>query len=159
MQSESYHWPSSTPGTLLSSLLFLLRRPTSYLLGTWHIAVHPPPDYKSSAHSPLPSNLKRQRSDLSIATSTTVSSGTKMSPSIPGLNGDIILDVFTHRSLRFAGAPPGGTSGYGDSVRLAVLGEKALECAVTDTLFKKQPLLDPDQIKVRFLLRPHEQLS
>ena len=74
-----------------------------------------------------------------------------MWPSIPQLNGEIILDVFTHRSLRF----PGATSSYGDGGRLAILGEKALECAVTYTLFKRKPLLDQAQIQVRRLVVSH----
>ena len=41
-------------------------------------------------------------------------------------------------------------SEYGDNERLAVLGKKALEAAVTDTLFKKRPMLNGDQIEVRY---------
>lgn len=41
------------------------------------------------------------------------------------------------------------SSEYGDNIRLAVLGEKVLECAVTDTLFKKRPMLKADEIEVR----------
>ena len=73
-------------------------------------------------------------------------------PPLPKLTGDIILDVFTHRSLRFPGAPISEDSEYGDNERLAVLGEKALETAVTDTLFKKRPMLKAADIEVRILM-------
>ena len=49
-------------------------------------------------------------------------------PPIPKLNGEVLLDVFTHRSLRFEGAPTDETSEYGDNMRLATLGEALLEC-------------------------------
>jgi dsRNA-specific ribonuclease len=62
-------------------------------------------------------------------------------PSLPKLSADVILEVFTHRSLRFPGAPINEDSEYGDNERLAILGEKVLETAITDTLFRKKPML------------------
>ena len=73
-------------------------------------------------------------------------------PSLPKLIGEIILEVFTHRSLRFPGAPINEDSEYGDNERLAILGEKVLETAVTDTLFRKKPLLKGSDIEVCILL-------
>ena len=70
-------------------------------------------------------------------------------PPLPKLTGEIILEVFTHRSLRFPGAPINEDSEYGDNERLAILGEKALETAVTDTLFRKRPMLKAHEIEVR----------
>lgn len=69
-------------------------------------------------------------------------------PSLPKLPGDIVLEVFTHRSLRFPGAPINEDSEYGDNERLAILGEKAMETAVTDTLFRKRPMLKAFEIEV-----------
>lgn len=69
-------------------------------------------------------------------------------PTIPKLTGEIILEVFTHRSLRFPNAPIDEDSEYGDSERLAVLGEKVLEAAVTDTLFRKKPMMKGGDIEV-----------
>ena len=40
-------------------------------------------------------------------------------------------------------------SEHGDNERLAVLGEKVLETAVTDTLFRKRPMLKGAEIEVR----------
>jgi len=70
-------------------------------------------------------------------------------PPLPKLTGEIILEVFTHRSLRFQGAPINEDSDYGDNERLAILGERVLETAVTDTLFRKRPMLKADEIETR----------
>lgn len=70
-------------------------------------------------------------------------------PPLPKLGGDVILEVFTHRSLRFSGALLAEDSEYGDNERLAILGEKVLEAAVTDTLFRKRPMLKAEEIEVR----------
>ncbi|KAI0689885.1 ribonuclease III domain-containing protein [Cytidiella melzeri] len=124
MHSDSYKWSSSTTG------------PASDLKTT-------------SSHNFSHPNLKRQRSDLSTAPSSHTSSGAKMSalPSIPKLNGEVLLDVFTHRSLRFQGAPLDDSSEYGDNIRLAVLGKAILHAAAIDTLFKKRPMLKADEIE------------
>ncbi|KAI0079639.1 hypothetical protein K474DRAFT_1591679 [Panus rudis PR-1116 ss-1] len=68
-------------------------------------------------------------------------------PPLPALTGEIILDVFTHRSLRFPGAPTNDE--YGDNDRLAALGKQALELAITDALFKKRPMLNAQDIESR----------
>ena len=70
-------------------------------------------------------------------------------PAAPKLRGDIILEVFTHKSLRFPGAPINEDSEFGDNERLAVLGEKVLELAVTFALFNKRPILKAEEIEVR----------
>ena len=67
-------------------------------------------------------------------------------PDIPRLSGDIILEVFTHRSIRFAGAPL--NEEYGDNDRLALLGEKAFNLAITDAMFRKRPMLKADELDV-----------
>ena len=69
-------------------------------------------------------------------------------PPIPKLNGEVLLDVFTHRSLRFEGAPTDETSEYGDNMRLATLGEAILRATVMDTLFKKRPMLQSKELDV-----------
>ncbi|PCH33926.1 hypothetical protein WOLCODRAFT_22338 [Wolfiporia cocos MD-104 SS10] len=68
---------------------------------------------------------------------------------VPQLHGDIILEVFTHKSLRFPGAPTNEDSEYGDSERLSLLGEKVLEVAITFALFNKRPLLKAHDIESR----------
>ncbi|EMD41938.1 hypothetical protein CERSUDRAFT_90529 [Gelatoporia subvermispora B] len=68
-------------------------------------------------------------------------------PPAPRLRGEIILDVFTHHSLRFAGAPLNEESEYGDNERLAYLGETALQTAVTWVLFSKRPMLKAQELE------------
>lgn len=87
--------------------------------------------------------LKRSRSSISTMDPL---------PSIPRLSGDIILEVFTHRSLRFLGAPINDDSEFGDNDRLALLGEKSFEIAVTDALFRKRPMLKADEIEASGLI-------
>jgi dsRNA-specific ribonuclease len=66
---------------------------------------------------------------------------------IPQLRGNIVLQVFTHKSLEFPGS---SQKAFGYNARLAELGQQALELAVTDTLFHlKQPVLDVEEIAVR----------
>lgn len=69
-------------------------------------------------------------------------------PSLPKLSADIILEVFTHRSLQFSGKPINEDSEYGDNERLAILGKTILEAAVTDVFFSKKPLLRHSEIQV-----------
>lgn len=69
-------------------------------------------------------------------------------PAIPQLSGDLILDVFTHKSLRYSGVPASADTEFGDNERLAVLGTQLLATAVTLTLFHKRPMLSADDIHV-----------
>jgi len=55
-------------------------------------------------------------------------------PLAPDLHGDLLLDVFTHPSLRQGG-------GSGDNERYTALGEKVLEAAVTHCIFIRFPKL------------------
>ncbi|PPQ78054.1 hypothetical protein CVT25_015599 [Psilocybe cyanescens] len=61
-------------------------------------------------------------------------------PPLPKIEGDLdlMLDVYTHHSLRYSGAPMNGD--YGDTERLAELGSKVLDLAVTYHLFSVKPL-------------------
>jgi dsRNA-specific ribonuclease len=146
MYSEPYSWPPPAPGALCRPRARL----PAVLANTRHVVIAPSSDLKSNSHSLSNPTLKRQRTDLSSAPSS-AASGAKMSslPPIPKLNGEVLLDVFTHRSLRFHGAPLDDSSEYGDNIRLAVLGKVILEACITDTLFKKRPMLPADQIEVR----------
>ena len=68
-------------------------------------------------------------------------------PPLPKISGDIILQVFTHRSLQRS---HGGTlEDNSDNQRLAVLGKAALEAVVTHSLFKQR--LPTSEIRVRVL--------
>ncbi|KAG6814140.1 hypothetical protein H0H92_002135 [Tricholoma furcatifolium] len=66
-------------------------------------------------------------------------------PPLPKIEGDIdlLLDVYTHRSLRFGGAL---NDDYGDTDRLAELGHRVLDLAVTFHYFSKRPMLSAEDI-------------
>lgn len=141
MQSDSYQWSAAAGERIYAVFLT-----SSGSLGTWPPVLAPSTDFKSNSHSFTNPSLKRQHSDLSAPTN----SGAKMTsfPPIPKLNGEVLLDVFTHRSLRFNGAPLDSTSEYGDNMRLAVLGDAIMRASVIDTLFRKRPMLTSTQIEV-----------
>ena len=106
-----------------------------FIDGTWSkSSPDPTAPIKTSQTQPP---LKRSRSSISTMPDL---------PNIPRLSGDIILEVFTHRSIRFAGAP--ANEEYGDNERLASLGEKAFDLAVSDALFRKRPMLKAEDIDV-----------
>ncbi|KAL0572928.1 Interferon-induced, double-stranded RNA-activated protein kinase [Marasmius crinis-equi] len=70
-------------------------------------------------------------------------------PPMPKIDGDpdIILDLYTHRSLSTNGASFDNND-YGDTARLAVLGEKVMEFAVTRVLFNQTlPVLNAEEIE------------
>ena len=67
-------------------------------------------------------------------------------PELPKLDDSNLLDFFTHESIQMPGSTP---MYYGDHARLEELGRRALELAVTETLFKlKDPMLDLRDIVV-----------
>ena len=69
-------------------------------------------------------------------------------PPLPRIDGDVdlMLDVYTHSSLRFGSAPM--NDDYGDTERLAELGAKVLELTVTNQLFSQRPFLNSKEIQV-----------
>ena len=70
-------------------------------------------------------------------------------PPLPKIDGDVdlLLDVYTHKSLRFGGAPMNDE--YGDTERLAELGDKVLKLAVAFHFYSKKPMLSAEDIAVR----------
>ena len=68
-------------------------------------------------------------------------------PMLQDANINLMLDVYTHHSLRIPGQPM--QKSYGDTLRLRDLGEKALDLAVTDVLFAQQePMKRAEEIEV-----------
>jgi len=65
-------------------------------------------------------------------------------PLLPPLDGHLLLDVFTHSSLDYEGKI--FNEDFGDNRRLADLGEKVFNLAVTQRLFFKKPLLTVSEI-------------
>ena len=67
-------------------------------------------------------------------------------PPLPEIkSGDLILQVFTHKSLRRPNVTP---EQYGDNERLADLGKVVLDAAITRTLFNIRPILQAAEISV-----------
>lgn len=80
-------------------------------------------------------------------------------PALPKLEGDhdILLDIYTHRALRTGGDM--ANEEYGNADRLAELGERVLDLAITSHLFKVTPMLTREQMKVSFAQIESEQVS
>jgi dsRNA-specific ribonuclease len=66
-------------------------------------------------------------------------------PPLPAINGDILLQVLTHKSLRRSNV----ASEEYDNERLAELGEKVLNIAVASFLFNRQPVLSGSEMQER----------
>lgn len=67
-------------------------------------------------------------------------------PPLPPLDGDLLLEVYTHSSLYYEGRPI--VEEYGDSERLAVLGSEVLNLAIAQRLFNKRPMMTAAEAKV-----------
>ncbi|KAF9785504.1 hypothetical protein BJ322DRAFT_1108950 [Thelephora terrestris] len=77
-------------------------------------------------------------------------------PPLPPIEGELMLEVFTHESLN--SRPDALTSDeHGGNVRLATLGEKLLEAAVMTNLFRRRPMYGSKQLKeiLDDLVSPH----
>ena len=71
-------------------------------------------------------------------------------PSLPKIDGDsvdLVLDVYTHHSLRPNPAQLLNQE-YGDTDRLSELGAKILELAVTFHYYSKRPMLTASELTV-----------
>ena len=89
-----------------------------------------------SESGPNPSSRKRQRS-------VTYDAPPEDLPELPKLSGQIMLEVFTHKSLRLA-----CHAKYRDNERLSVLGSHILEMMTTQLLFNRRPMLMRSEIEV-----------
>jgi dsRNA-specific ribonuclease len=69
-------------------------------------------------------------------------------PPLPQIVGDVdlLLDVYTHRSLVLNGAPM--NEEYGDTDRLADLGARVLDLTVTLHYYSRRPMLSISEIAV-----------
>lgn len=100
-------------------------------LRTFNIADPSPMDVETDSESaPNPSSRKRQRSIGEL-------------PELPKLSGQIMLEVFTHKSLRLA-----CHAKYRDNERLSVLGSHILEMVTTQLLFNRKPMFTRNEIEV-----------
>jgi len=113
------------------------------------ISMPPLSTQSDPSHTPTQSS-KRPSSSTSPASDWVVSKRTRKQskietvmalPPLPPIQSDATLAIFVHRSFK----PPGLNDRFGDSDRLAFLGERVLAMAVADVLFEKRPMLErPD---------------
>jgi len=98
--------------------------------------------YASSSYKENP--LRSHSPTIALLILTTMSN----LPPLPKIEGDVdlMLEVFTHSSLRFGSATM--IEDYGDIERLAELGAKVLELTVTNQLYLRRPFLDSKDIQV-----------
>jgi len=101
--------------------------------------------YSASAASPInSSNLKRSRSGASGSSGSFVPA-----VALPKIHSsDLVLRVFTHKSLRRATHSSTNLDDFDDNERLAELGKAALDVAVAHVLFNKRPMLKPSEMSV-----------
>ncbi|KAI0830533.1 hypothetical protein BC628DRAFT_1312516 [Trametes gibbosa] len=67
-------------------------------------------------------------------------------PPAPPIDGEAMLEIFVHASMKFTGAPL-SDSIYGDGQRLVALGNKVGEAAYTDVYFNQRPMLKADELR------------
>lgn len=67
-------------------------------------------------------------------------------PHLPALEGEVLLDVYTHNSLNHEETV--FNENYGDNTRFQELGESVLTLAVTQRLFLVKPMLPTADIVV-----------
>ncbi|KAI0068287.1 hypothetical protein BV25DRAFT_1867295 [Artomyces pyxidatus] len=64
-------------------------------------------------------------------------------PPLPPIEGEMMLEIFTHRDLSF-----GQNEEFGDSERLSVIGQRVLAMVVSVVLFEKRPMLSASDLKM-----------
>ncbi|KAH9486581.1 hypothetical protein JR316_0000646 [Psilocybe cubensis] len=99
---------------------------------------NPPAQHVSSITSPS-STLKRCRSSDRFQRKFNPA----CMPPLPPVQGDLILQVYTHKSLRRPNVPP---AVGGDNEVLSTLGRPVFEVALTHCLFRRRPFLNASQI-------------
>jgi len=69
---------------------------------------------------------------------------TMMPPPLPPVQSDTALAIFVHSSLKSSVR----NERFGDTDRLACLGQKALHMVIAEILFEKRPMLDAIELIV-----------
>ncbi|RPD57039.1 hypothetical protein L227DRAFT_507228 [Lentinus tigrinus ALCF2SS1-6] len=77
-------------------------------------------------------------------------------PPAPQIDGEAMLEIFVHHSIKFAGMPMNPDSPYGDGVRLAAVGGKMLEAVYMDILFQKRPMLKAEEMEAELDKLPEQ---
>ncbi|THH14357.1 hypothetical protein EW146_g5967 [Bondarzewia mesenterica] len=87
-----------------------------------------------TSNSPQPGFLKRLRPTMGFRL-----------PPLPSLDGDLMLDVYTHKSIRYSGAPMNDE--YGDIERVNAIGKRVLAVGVATALFEKKPMFTAAELE------------
>lgn len=120
-----------------------------------HIITQPSDSNTCTSPSTL-ANLSSPSSNLKRSRSTSISMATDSAlPPAPPIDGEAMLEVFVHRSMKFTGAPL-GDSIYGDGQRLAALGSKVVDAVYTDVYFNRKPMLRAEELKVSSGVGEHD---
>ncbi|KAL7278113.1 hypothetical protein ACG7TL_008084 [Trametes sanguinea] len=99
----------------------------------------------------VPEDLESQDA-LAFFETFHVNNGFQISTPAPKINGEAMLEVFIHRSMKFSGAPLSSDSPHGDGAQPAALESKVLEAVYTDVLFNQRPMLLADEIRVMCII-------
>lgn len=97
--------------------------------------------HESALFKLRPVHLWSSHAMQSTSTSSLKRSRANSLPSLPKIKGEIILQVFTHHSLRRG-------PDLEDNARLCALGSTALDAAVTFSLFQMRPMEDTATMSV-----------
>ncbi|KAI0801049.1 hypothetical protein C8Q74DRAFT_1214781 [Fomes fomentarius] len=68
-------------------------------------------------------------------------------PSAPHIDGEAMLEIFVHSSIKFTGKPMNSESVYADGPRLATIGSAMLEASYAAILFNKRPMLTAEELE------------
>jgi len=112
----------------------------------------PPLSAKSNSSQAPIRPLKRTLSSTLPASSWVVNkkmrkepdTDTMMPPPLPPVQSDTALAIFVHSSLKSSVR----NERFGDTDRLACLGQKALHMVIAEILFEKRPMLDAIELIV-----------
>ncbi|KAJ8509433.1 hypothetical protein ONZ45_g8402 [Pleurotus djamor] len=102
----------------------------------------PSPAPRTGTKRPLSSSITAPEVPVASSSSTTHYD----LPRLPDLDGNLLLQVYTHKSLRRTRGTDEETNR--DNERLAVLGKAVLDLAITSALFDQTPRPDAEEIEV-----------
>jgi len=83
---------------------------------------------------------KEGPTDTTTSTTAVAKLPTTSFPVLPKISGDLILETYTHKSLRIMGSSI--SDQFPDNERLSKVGEMAIQLAVTNYLYHKVPVIE-----------------
>ncbi|OJT05551.1 hypothetical protein TRAPUB_3638 [Trametes pubescens] len=98
------------------------------------------------SHQPVSHWLRTPQDWISMKGSPTSAMLGPGLPPAPKIDGEAMLEVFVHRSLKLSGVPFKDGSPFVDGKRLAVIGKRTLEVVYLDLMFYKEPVLEAENL-------------